>query len=152
MVKYLDARLDATFGALADPTRRAILAQLAQGETSVTQLAGKFDISLPGVVKHVRVLEGAKLLNTEKTGRVRRCRLVPENLRDASEWIAFYRRFWEEQFDSLAKYFEETDTEFTKETKSWPSHTPPPGIRSSSRARSPHRRSASSTRGRSRKS
>jgi DNA-binding transcriptional ArsR family regulator len=152
MVKYLDARLDATFGALADPTRRAILAQLALGETSVTQLAGKFDISLPGVVKHLRVLEDAKLLSTEKAGRVRRCRLVPENLRDASEWIAFYRQFWEEQLDSLARYFEETKTDSTRETKSWPPRNPPKGIRSNLRAHSPRRRNASSMHGRSRRS
>ena len=110
MVKY-SARLDATFGALADGTRRAILARLALGETSVTEIAARFDISLPGVLKHLRVLESAGLLESEKDGRVRRCRLSPAPLRTAAEWIDFYQRFWEEQFDALEEYLRDTSTD-----------------------------------------
>lgn len=111
MVKYLEARLDATFGALADSTRRAILARLALGETSVTEIAARFDISLPGVMKHLHVLEGAGLLESEKDGRVRRCRLSPAPLRTAAEWIDFYQQFWEEQLDALEDYLAETADE-----------------------------------------
>ncbi|MGH9792627.1 MAG: ArsR/SmtB family transcription factor, partial [Candidatus Acidiferrales bacterium] len=98
MVKYLPPALDATFGALADPTRRAILARLAHGETSVSELAQPFRMSLPAVTKHLRVLEHARLIAHHKNGRVRRCRLHPQPLKDAAEWIAFYQCFWDEQF------------------------------------------------------
>ncbi len=106
MVKYLSAPLDATFSALADPTRRAILARLARGEASVTVLAEPFDVSLPAVSKHLRVLERAGLLTRKKDGRVRWCRLAAEPMQEAAEWIASYRRFWEAQFDALAEYLE----------------------------------------------
>lgn len=108
MVKYYTSSLDTTFAALADPTRRAILARLARGDTPVTELARPFDISLPAISKHLRVLEKAGLLTQEKEGRVRRCRLVAEPLRDAAEWIVRYRQFWEGQFDALAEYLNET--------------------------------------------
>jgi DNA-binding transcriptional ArsR family regulator len=120
MVKYLETRLDATFGALADTTRRAILARLALGETSVTEIATRFDISLPGVMKHLRVLESAGLLASEKDGRVRRCRLSPAPLRTAAEWIDFYQRFWEEQFDALEEFLKQSPSE--AEEDSWPAH------------------------------
>ena len=110
MVKY-SATLDATFSALSDPTRRALLAQLALGDTSVTRLAARFDISLPGVAKHLRVLEAAGLLESTKTGRVRRCHLVAEPMKSAAEWIAHYRQFWEKQFDALARYLEVSSSE-----------------------------------------
>ena len=87
------ATLDATFAALADPTRRAILARLALGETSVGELATPFAMSLPAVSKHLGVLEGAGLLTRERDGRVRRCRLEPGPLHSAADWIAQYRRF-----------------------------------------------------------
>jgi DNA-binding transcriptional ArsR family regulator len=132
MVNY-SATLDTTFGALADPTRRAILAQLARGESSVTQLARQFDISLPGVVKHVRVLEESGLLTSEKTGRVRRCRLEPQRLRTAGEWIAFYQQFWEQQLDSLAQYFEELSE---KEKHAWQKGNRSRATRSTSGAQS----------------
>ena len=108
MVKYLSSPLDATFSALADPTRRAILARLALGEASVTELAEPFDVSLPAISKHLRVLERARLLTREKDGRVRRCRLAAEPMEEAAKWIALYRRFWEERFDALAEYLDET--------------------------------------------
>lgn len=111
MVNYLANSLDATFAALADPTRRAILARLARGEASVTELAEPFDMSLPAISKHLTVLERAGLLAREKEGRVRRCRLIAKPLRDAARWIAFYQQFWEEQFDALAGYLQEATTE-----------------------------------------
>lgn len=108
MVKYSTNSLDATFAALADPTRRAILARLAYGEASVTDLAEPFDMSLPAISKHLGVLERAGLLIRQKDGRVRRCRLIAEPLREAARWIAFYQQFWEEQFGALAEYLNET--------------------------------------------
>ncbi|MGA8034919.1 MAG: metalloregulator ArsR/SmtB family transcription factor [Candidatus Acidiferrales bacterium] len=112
MVKHLastDSRaLDATFGALSDPTRRAILARLARGETTVSELAAPYEISLPAVSKHLSVLERAGLVTREKKGRVHRCSLVPAPMKDAGEWIEHYRRFWEAQLDSLEKFLHET--------------------------------------------
>ena len=98
--------LSATFGALADPTRRAILARLAQGDAQVGELAAPFEMSLPAVSKHLGVLEDAGLIVRAREGRVRRCHLRPETLRAAADWIEFYRRFWEGQFDALAEYLE----------------------------------------------
>lgn len=123
MVKYWQAgragvggaRLDATFGALADPTRRAILARLALGESSVSELAQPFRMSLPAVTKHLRVLDRAGLLEHHKDGRVRRCRLDPQPLKTAAQWIAHYQEFWEEQFDALEEFIEEMQ----KEDSSW---------------------------------
>jgi DNA-binding transcriptional ArsR family regulator len=93
MVKYSESRLDATFAALSDATRRGILARLAEGETSVSELAAPYRMSLPAVSKHLRVLEGARLIVRRKNGRVHRCRLAAQPMRSASEWIAQYRRF-----------------------------------------------------------
>jgi DNA-binding transcriptional ArsR family regulator len=104
MVKYSERALDATFAALSDATRRGILARLAQGEASVSDLAAPYDISLPAVSKHLRVLERAKLVARRKEGRVNRCRLVAAPMKDAAEWIERYRQFWEEQFDALARF------------------------------------------------
>jgi DNA-binding transcriptional ArsR family regulator len=144
MVKYSSAALDATFGALADPTRRAILARLARGETSVTEIAARFEISLPGVTKHLRVLESAGLLASTKRGRVRRCRLEPRRLRDAAEWIRFYQQFWEEQLDALEDYLAET----ADEEESWQQKPPQRKPPSASSEPSRPRRSASTKRGR----
>jgi DNA-binding transcriptional ArsR family regulator len=108
MVKYSESRLDATFAALSDATRRGILARLAKGETSVGELAAPYRISLPAVSKHLRVLEGARLIVRRKNGRVHRCRLAAQPMRNASAWIAQYRRFWENQFDALSSYLEKT--------------------------------------------
>jgi DNA-binding transcriptional ArsR family regulator len=112
MVNYSYNSLDKTFAALADPTRRAILARLARGEASVTELAEPFNISLPAISKHLRVLEKAGLLAREREGRIHRCRLVSGPMKNAVEWLAHYQHFWEGQFDSLADYLEEsTDKE-----------------------------------------
>ncbi len=104
MVKYSVRSLDATFSALGDPTRRAILARLARGEASVTEVAGPFAMSLPAISKHVRVLEHAGLLTRQRAGRIHRLRLVARPLRDAAEWIARYRGFWGSQLDALARH------------------------------------------------
>ena len=106
MVKYKSNELDMTFGALADATRRGILEQLSGGESSVTKLAEPYNISLPAISKHLRVLERAGLLSQEKNGRVRRCRLDAGPMKEASDWISRYQRFWEQQLDSLAIYLD----------------------------------------------
>src|ERR1700722_1375409 len=107
MVKY-NRSLDATFQALADPTRRAILAALAQrGQASVSDLARPYRMALPGVMKLLRGLQNAGLVTQRKVGRSRRCRLVARPLRDAEVWISRYRVFWENQFDSLERYLNE---------------------------------------------
>jgi DNA-binding transcriptional ArsR family regulator len=116
MVKYSTAALDATFGALADPVRRAVLARLAQGDTSVSELAAPFRISLPGFSKHLQVLERAGLVSTAKDGRVRRCRLEAEAMQSAADWIEHYRAFWEEQFDALAKHLAESENKSHSDT------------------------------------
>jgi DNA-binding transcriptional ArsR family regulator len=105
MVKHDERSLDAVFSALADPTRRAIVARLATGEASVSDLAAPFDMSLVAVTKHLRVLEHAGLLDHRKRGRVRYCRLSPAPLRSADDWLARYRAFWQTRLDSLAAHF-----------------------------------------------
>jgi DNA-binding transcriptional ArsR family regulator len=96
--------LDAVFGALADPTRRAIVARLAEGEASVSQLSEPFEMSLPAVAKHLRVLSEAGLVEQRKEGRTRWCRLVALPLRDVRDWVSDYSGFWEGQLDSLAAH------------------------------------------------
>jgi DNA-binding transcriptional ArsR family regulator len=96
--------LNSTFAALADPTRRAILARLALGETSVNQLAEPFDISLPAISRHLKVLETAGLISRGREAQWRPCKLNPAQLRTATEWLDYYRRFWEESFDRLEEY------------------------------------------------
>jgi DNA-binding transcriptional ArsR family regulator len=100
-------RLDATFSALADPTRRAILARLASGETSVSELAEPFAMSMPAISKHLKVLQRAGLIERSREAQWRPCRLAPAPLKDASEWLDRYRRFWEESFDRLEDYLRE---------------------------------------------
>src|SRR5271163_622111 len=117
MVNYSQGRLDATFSALSDATRRGILASLAHGESSVSELAAPYRMSLPAVSKHLRVLEDAGLVTRQKDGRVHRCRLIAEPMKDAAQWIERYRLFWEAQFDALARYLEESEI---KEKKTWP--------------------------------
>ena len=97
-------RLSATFAALADPTRRAILARLALGETSVSELAEPFDMSLPAVSKHLKVLERAGLIARGREAQWRPARLQADPLRDAADWIEHYRRFWEQSLDRLGAY------------------------------------------------
>ena len=99
-------RLSQTFAALADPTRRALLARLAKGEASVGDLARPFDISLPAVSRHLKVLERAQLIERETDAQWRLCRLRARPLRDAHGWIERYRRFWEERLDQLVDYLE----------------------------------------------
>jgi DNA-binding transcriptional ArsR family regulator len=100
-------RLDRTFGALADATRRAILGRLAQGEATVGQLARPFRVSRPAISKHLRVLEQAKLVRRTREGRISRCRLDAAPMRDAAAWVERYRVFWKGQLDQLARYMEE---------------------------------------------
>lgn len=99
--------LDLTFGALADPTRRAILGRLAEGDTTVGDLATPFSVSRPAISKHLRVLERAGLVRRTRDGRVSRCGLDAAPMRDAAAWVERYRRFWESQLDSLARYLEQ---------------------------------------------
>jgi DNA-binding transcriptional ArsR family regulator len=108
MVNNHDDALSATFHALADPTRRAILARLTQGEARVSTLAEPFAMSLPAISKHLKVLEGAGLIQRTIDGRVHRCRLAPEPLAAATGWIEEHRRIWQQQFDRLARFLEET--------------------------------------------
>src|ERR687893_1423806 len=99
--------LDNTFAALADPTRRAILARLASGEASVNELAEPFEMTLPGVSKHLKVLERAGLISRGRVAQSRPCRLEAAPLREAADWVGRYRRFWEGSFDSLEEYLHE---------------------------------------------
>jgi DNA-binding transcriptional ArsR family regulator len=100
-------RLSATFAALADPTRRAILARLVLGETSVGDLAKPFDISGPAISKHLKVLERAGLIVRSREAQWRPCRIEPRALKSVDDWLERYRRFWEERFDRLDEYLRE---------------------------------------------
>src|SRR5215813_1925882 len=102
-----DDDLSVTFAALADPTRRAILARLAQGEATVNELAAPFNLSLPGVSKHLKVLQHAGLISQGRRAQWRPCRLEPERLKDVSDWIERYRATWEERFGRLDEYLRE---------------------------------------------
>ena len=106
MVEYNTETLDATFAALADPTRRAILEKLAEGERSVSELALPFDMSLAAVSKHIQLLTRANLVSQHKKGRVRQCRLEPEAFEAAVNWIEHYRDFWTEKFTALEAFLE----------------------------------------------
>ncbi|MEO8193812.1 MAG: metalloregulator ArsR/SmtB family transcription factor [Gemmatimonadales bacterium] len=97
-------RLNATFAALADPTRRAILSRLARGDASVTDLAEPFDVSLAAISKHLKVLQRAGLITQGREAQWRPCRLAPAPLKGAADWIEHYRRYWEESFDQLDDY------------------------------------------------
>jgi DNA-binding transcriptional ArsR family regulator len=148
MVKYIDQALDQTFAALADPTRRALLARLSSRDTlSVSELAQPFAMSLPAIMKHLDVLSDAGLVAREKTGRVVACRLTAAPMRQAMDWLGHYQRFWSESLDRLAAFVEEDP---------WPAHHSPnlPSPRdqvSPSRAASTRRRKKSTPRGSSRK-
>jgi DNA-binding transcriptional ArsR family regulator len=110
MVQY-SRRLDDSFGALADPTRRGILTRLGRGDAAISELADEFDMTLTGIKKHVRVLEAAGLVVTRKIGRVRQCRLGSQRLDDETAWIAEYRRMLESRLDSLGEFLERTREE-----------------------------------------
>jgi DNA-binding transcriptional ArsR family regulator len=104
-------QLDLTFGALADPTRRAILARLALGESTVGDLAEPFRVSRPAISKHLRVLERAGLVRREREGRVSRCELDAEAMREAADWIERYRVFWTNRLGDLKRYIEDSSNE-----------------------------------------
>jgi len=108
--------LSATFAALADPTRRAILARLAAGESSVLDIAEPFDMSLPAVSKHLKVLERAGLIERGREAQWRPCRLQASPLKGVADWVEFYRRFWEEHLDRLDSYLKELQRK-DKETR-----------------------------------
>ena len=111
MVQFQEARLDTAFAALSDPTRRGILERLGQADASITELAGKFRMTLTGMKKHVGILEEAGLVTTEKIGRVRTCRLGLRRLEEEAAWIEKYRRLWEARFDELDTLVDELNRE-----------------------------------------
>jgi DNA-binding transcriptional ArsR family regulator len=108
-------QLDLTFSALSDPTRRDILERLSTGPASISELARPIGISLPGVMKHVRILEEAKLVITRKNGRARECRLAPGDMDDASHWMEMYRQRWERRLDRLEAHIERQQKAAAKE-------------------------------------
>ena len=107
MVQYMTTRLDTSFAALSDATRRGVLEELGRADASITDLAEKFHMTLTGMKKHVGVLEQAGLVTTKKTGRVRTCRLGPRRLEEERAWLERYRQRWDERFDELDKVVEE---------------------------------------------
>ena len=109
--------LSTTFAALADPTRRAILARLSSGEAAVTELAKPFDVSLPAISKHLKVLERAGLISRGRDAQWRPCRLEGGALKDVSMWVGQYRKFWEENFDRLDDYLQKIQAEEKKRKK-----------------------------------
>jgi DNA-binding transcriptional ArsR family regulator len=124
--------ISSTFAALADPTRRAILARLALGETSVTELAQPFEMSMPAVSKHLRVLERAGLITRGREAQWRPCKLKAEPLREAASWIDDYRQFWEQSFDRLDEYLQRLQAESK--------HNPAPNAPHSKHKEKPHAR------------
>ena len=107
MAQYSQARLDASFAALSDSTRRGVLEQLGRSDASITDLAARFRMTLTGIKKHVGVLEQAGLVTTEKVGRVRTCRIGPRRLEEETAWIERYRQLWDARFDELDRIVEE---------------------------------------------
>jgi DNA-binding transcriptional ArsR family regulator len=146
VVKYSDDQLDDIFAALSDRTRRKVLASLDQGSRPVTDLAAAHDMSLPGFMKHLRVLEEAGLLERTKEGRVVRCTLHPEPMKEAASWIAQYEKFWTEKLDSLARYLYQQE-----ELQTWKKPVSAKSPRSASSGATPPRRKSFGGRGRTRK-
>ena len=107
--------LSATFAALADPTRRAILSRLASGEASVTEIAEPFAMSMPAISKHLKVLQKAGLITQGREAQWRPCRLAPAPLKDVADWVGEYRRYWEERFDRLDDYLRELQMKGNKQ-------------------------------------
>jgi DNA-binding transcriptional ArsR family regulator len=138
MVKYSDEPLDAVFAALADPTRRRVVAALAAGSRPVSELARPFSMSLPGFMKHLVILEEAGLIRREKEGRVVSCTLSAEPMKRASDWLDRTREFWEKRLDALARFLYHQE-----ETQAWRTSRRRSGLRSRSSASSmrPRRRS-----------
>jgi len=145
MVKYQDARLDTVFAALADSTRRGILETLSQGELAVSELAAPHDMSLPGFMKHLRVLEDAGLIARNKEGRVVSCELSAAPMKAAAAWMSRYEKFWTEKLDSLARYLYQQE-ELQTWNRDWPRSPRLP-----SAAATPSRRRKSGARGPTRK-
>ena len=110
-------QLSTTFAALADPTRRAILSRLAEGEASVTELARPFDLSLPGISKHLKVLQHAGLVRQSRKAQWRPCRLDAARLKDAADWVGEYRQFWDESFERLDEYLATVQKEETHDSE-----------------------------------
>jgi DNA-binding transcriptional ArsR family regulator len=134
MVYYRTEKLDRTFAALADPTRRALLAKLSRSdELSISQLAEPFSMSLPAVMKHLDVLSDAGLVTRNKSGRVVSCKLRAEPMRDANEWLNRYQKFWNDRLDQLAAFLEEESCQPSPSNPASPS----------SAASTPHRRKSS---------
>ena len=146
MVKYDDPILDRVFGALADPTRRGVLDALGRGSQAVSELAAPHGMSLPGFMKHLRVLEDAGLVARSKEGRVVRCDLDAKPMQEASVWLSHYKKFWTEKLDSLARYLYQQE-----ELQTWNKPTSKPGPRSSSAGNFPSPRKKSGGRGPTRK-
>jgi DNA-binding transcriptional ArsR family regulator len=147
MVKYEEAVLDRVFSALADPTRRGVLNSLAGGSLAVSELAAPSGMSLPGFMKHLRVLEEAGLIAREKEGRVVSCELSAAPMKTASAWMSRYEKFWSDKLDSLARYLYQQE-----ELQTWNKPAfKPINPRSPSTGSSPSRRRKSGARGPSRK-
>lgn len=117
MVQYMNSQLDSSFAALSDATRRGVLERLSRGDTSISDLADRFQMTLTGMKKHVDVLERAGLVTTKKIGRVRTCRLGTRRLEDEAEWILRYRQLWESRFDALDTIVAELKLRETKNGK-----------------------------------
>ena len=146
MVKYQDPALDAVFAALADSTRRGILESLSSGgDVAVSELAAPHDMSLPGFMKHLKVLEDAGLVTRTKEGRVVSCTLEAQPMKQASAWMARYEKFWNEKLDSLARYLYQQE-ELQTWNRDWPRSPRLP-----STATTPSRRKKSTGRGPTRK-
>ena len=118
MVQYMPAHLDASFAALSDATRRGVLEQLGHADSSITELAGKFHMTLTGMKKHVGVLERAGLVTTHKVGRVRTCSLGASGLAEETAWIDQYRRLWAARFDALDQIVDELKQKETRDERS----------------------------------
>jgi len=145
MVKYQDDALDAVFAALADPTRRGVLETLSGGSVPVTELAAPHDMSLPGFMKHLRVLEDAGLIERAKEGRVVSCELSAAPMKAAAAWMSRYEKFWTDKLDSLARYLYQQE-----ELQTW-NKTSPRSPRSPSAGTTRSRRKKSGARGPTRK-
>jgi len=142
MVQYQPAVLDRVFSALSDPTRRHVLEALGGGSLAVSELAAPHGMSLPGFLKHLRVLEEAGLIARNKEGRVVSCELSAAPMREAAAWMQRYEKFWTEKLDSLARYLYQQE-----ELQTWQKPDSPKGPRSPSSAATPSRRRKSGARG-----
>ncbi|MGH8720764.1 MAG: ArsR/SmtB family transcription factor [Burkholderiales bacterium] len=146
MVQYQDAVLDRVFAALSDPTRRHVLESLGQGNLAVSELAAPHGMSLPGFMKHLRVLEEAGLIARTKEGRVVSCELSAAPMREAAAWMQRYEKFWSEKLDALARYLYQQE-----ELQTWTQPGSPKSPRSPSSASTPSRRRKSGAPGPTRK-